>query len=224
MIDFIRGPLVWMSFIIFISGLLIQTIRLLRLTRKTKIRKIVPDEEIYTQTNLSKKDRFRRYLLVQKTNTLMPNICLVLASMVFHICLIVTPFFVLGHNILLDTSFGISFISLPEKITDIMTKFVLAGGMVFLVRRLFLYRVRIISTLYDYLLLFVVAAPFLTGFLAYHDVYNYNIIIILHIISGELMLVMIPFSKFFHMIFFFISRFMIVSEHSLGKPKRSWSY
>lgn len=224
MIDFIRGPLVWMSFIFFISGLLIQTIRLLRLTRKTKIRKIVPDEEICTQTNLSKKDRFRRYLLLQKTNTLMPNICLVLASMVFHICLIVTPFFVLGHNILLDTSFGISFISLPEKITDIMTKFVLAGGMVFLVRRLFLYRVRIISTLYDYLLLFVAAAPFLTGFLAYHDVYNYNIIIILHIISGELMLVMIPFSKFFHMIFFFISRFMIVSEHSLGKPKRSWSY
>jgi len=105
-----------------------------------------------------------------------------------------------------------------------MTMIVLVCGLVFFMRRLLLRRVRIISTGYDFILLFVAIAPFLTGFLAYHHVFNYNMMIILHILSGELILVMIPFSKFFHMVFFFISRFMIISEHSLGNPKRSWQY
>ncbi|MCK5099394.1 MAG: hypothetical protein KAR45_14900, partial [Desulfobacteraceae bacterium] len=109
-------------------------------------------------------------------------------------------------------------------VTDIMTKFVLAGALMFFMRRLLLRRVRIISTVYDYLLLLVAVAPFVTGFMMHHHVLNYNTIILLHILFGELMLVMIPFSKFFHMVFFFISRFMIVSEHSLGNPKRSWHF
>ena len=224
LVYFIKGPLVWIAFIVFISGLIIQTIRLLKLTRKNEIRRFVPDKGIYPQMNLSKKDRFIRYLMLQKVNILTHSIGLVLASTIFHICLVVTPLFVFGHNILLDTSFGFSFISFPEKITDIMTKFVIAGGIVFFLRRLLLHRVRIISTLYDYILLFIAVAPFFTGFMAYHDIYNYNVIIIIHILCGELMLMMIPFSKFFHMVFFFISRFMIISEHSLGKPKRSWHF
>ena len=224
LINFIQGPLVWISFTIFGGGLIIQTYRLLKLTRKKETRRIVPDKAFITQRDLSKKERFFRYLVFQNINPLISNICLVLVSFIFHVCLVLTPLFVLGHNVMLDTAFGISFISFPEQVTDIMTKFVIAGGLIFFMRRLLLRRVRIISTVYDYLLLLVAIAPFVTGFMVYHHILNYNTIILLHILFGELMLVMIPFSKFFHMVFFFISRFMIISEHSLGNPKRSWHF
>jgi hypothetical protein len=73
-------------------------------------------------------------------------------------------------------------------------------------------------------LLGLVIAPFLTGFLAHEAIYDYNILIFLHILSAEILLILIPFSKFFHMVFFFIGRFLVINEHSLGTPNRSWQF
>jgi len=74
-------------------------------------------------------------------------------------------------------------------------------------------------------LLALVLLPFLSGLLAHHHLLlEYNQMILVHMAAGELMLIMIPFSKFFHMIFFFFGRFFIVNEYSLGAPKRSWQY
>ena len=224
LLDFIRGPLVWLSFIIFGLGLIVQTFRLLKLTQIKETRRFAPKEAIVPQTDLSKRERFFRRLAFLKITVIRHNACMVMFSVFFHVCLVITPIFLLGHSVLLDTSFGFSFISFSGKISDTMTMIVLMCGLVFLLRRLLLRRVRIISTAHDYILLFVAIAPFLTGYLAHHHIFNYNMMIILHILSGELMLVMIPFSKFFHMVFFFVSRFMIVSEHSMGSPKRSWQF
>ena len=223
-LDFIKGPMVWLSFIIFGLGLIVQTFRLLKLTQVKEARRFAPDEAFVPQTDLSGWERFTRYLAFRRGTVLGSNACLVLVSFIFHVCLVITPIFVLGHNVMLDISFGISLVSFPEQISDIMTRFVIAGGLLFFMRRLFLRRVRMISTVNDFILLFVAVAPFLTGFLAYHHIFNYNVMIVLHILCGELMLMLIPFSKFLHMVFFFISRFMIVSEHSMGNPKRSWQF
>ncbi len=223
-LNFIKGPMVWLSFIIFGLGLIVQTFRLLKLTQIKEARRVAPEEDLSPQTDLSGWERFTRYLAFRRVSVLGSNACLVLISVIFHVCLVVTPIFVMGHNVMLDTSFGINLISFPEQISDILTKFVIAGGLIFLMRRLFLRRVRMISTVNDFILLFVAVAPFLTGFLAYHHIFNYQVMIVLHILCGELMLILIPFSKFFHMVFFFISRFMIVSEHSMGTPKRSWQF
>ncbi len=224
LLDFIQGPMVWLSFVIFSVGLIIQTFRLLNLTQKKETRCLSPDVDFVVQNALSKRERFFRRLAFLKITVIGQNFCMVMFSFLFHVCLVVTPIFLLGHNVMLDTSFGFSLISFSENISDTLTMVVLMCGLVFFLRRLFLPRVRIISTGYDFILLFVAIAPFLTGYLAHHHLFNYNIMIILHILSGELMLVMIPFSKFFHMVFFFVSRFKIISEYSMGSPKRSWQY
>jgi len=223
-VSFIQGPLIWISLSIFVVGLIVRTFNLLKLTRKKEMLRFEPDQAFLSRTPLTKKQRLFRYLVFQRGSSLESNICLVLISIVFHVCLIMTPLFIHGHNVLLDTSFGISLISLPEKISDIMTKFVLISGFILFLRRLLLRRVRIISTIYDYLLLLLVLAPFLTGFMAYRHLLDYNTLIILHMFFGELILIIIPFSKFFHMIFFFVSRFMIASEHSFGTPSRTWHF
>jgi len=223
LLDFIRGPLAWISFIIFGLGLIVQTFRLVNLTQKKETRHFAADNAFVPEP-LSMRERFSRRLAFLKITVIGNNACMVMFSILFHVCLVATPIFLLGHNVLLDASFGFSFISFSEKTSDFMTLVVLMCGLVFFLRRLLLPRVRIISTTYDFILLFVAMTPFLTGFLAHHPALNYHMMITVHILSGELMLVMIPFSKFFHMVFFFVSRFMIINEYSMGHPKRSWRF
>jgi len=151
------------------------------------------------------------------------NPFMTIVSTIFHVLLIVMPIFVLGHNILLDNSFGISFFSLSESVSDFLTIIVILCVGIFLYRRLFLDRVKAITTWSDYLFLFLAAAPFVTGFFAYHQVFeNYRLIISLHILSGELMLMAVPFTKFVHMIYSVIIRLTVVSEYSLGRGNRTW--
>ncbi len=99
----------------------------------------------------------------------------------------------------------------------------LVGVVFFLVRRLAIPRVRLVSSLEDFVVLLVTGAPFLTGFMAYHQWGDYRTMVTLHILAGELMLVAIPFTKLGHMIFFFFARIFFGSEFSLWRGSREWS-
>jgi len=212
MYDLIGGQLVSASFIIFVFGLLYQGSQFFKLTKKKEW--ILPplagaEKPFFALTS--------RQWTLWKTDPLM-----MIATSVFHVCLILAPIFLLGHNILLDQSWGVSLGHLPESFTDGLTIAVLICASFFLMRRLFLARVRSITSLYDYVVLLIAVAPFLTGFLAYHQWFDYHIIMILHILAGELMLITIPFTKLGHMLFFFLYRFLIGSEYSFTRGSRTW--
>lgn len=220
--DFIRGPLVWIAFIVFIAGTIYQVFRLLSLTREQTVSKLTPGPGRILPKKDGKPEK-KDWLLWLKLSIAGVNPFMTFVSATFHVLLVVMPWFVLGHNILLDNSFGISFPSLPEGVTDLLTIIVIICAGIFLYRRLFLDRVKSITTWSDYFFLFLAAAPFVTGFLAYHLVIdNYRLVISLHILTGELMLMCIPFTKFIHMIYMLIFRFTIKSEWTLGKGDRTW--
>ncbi len=220
--DFIRGPMVWIAFIVFFGGTIFQIFSLLSLTKEQTISKLTPGPGRFIPKradNENKKD----WVMWLKLSIAGVNPFMTIVSSVFHVLLIIMPIFVLGHNILLDNSFGLSIISLSEGVSDFLTIIVIVCAGIFLYRRLFVDRVKAITTWSDYLFLFLAAAPFVTGFLAYHQVFeNYRLIISLHILSGELMLMAVPFTKFVHMIYLVIFRFTIVSEYSLGRGNRTW--
>jgi len=79
-----------------------------------------------------------------------------------------------------------------------------------------------VTFLSDYVLLAVVALPFLTGFLAYHQLGPYRPMLILHILTGEIMLVAIPFTRLSHMFFFFFTRAYMGSEFGNVRNARDW--
>lgn len=221
MYDLIEGQLVSIAFIIFVLGLLYQGSQFFKLTRKKEW--IFPP---LPGTGKRVKKTVVQYIIaglaslkgtLWKTDPLM-----MIVTSVFHSCLILLPIFLLGHNILLDQSWGVSLWSLPEFFTDGLTIAVLICVAFFLMRRLFLARVRAITSFYDYFVLLIAAAPFLTGFLAYHQWFDYRIVMILHILAGELMLITIPFTKLGHMLFFFLYRFLIGSEYSFTRGSRTW--
>jgi nitrate reductase gamma subunit len=221
MYDMVRGPLVWVSFLIFIVGTTIQVMRVYRLSRLKPIVKLIPDGPSNAGPLPAASWRYRLRMLRLTILGRQPE--MIFFTTVFHVCLILTPLFVLGHNILLDLSWGVSFPSFSDSVSDALTVVVILTGLYFLYRRMFKYRVVVITTAYDYVLLLIVTAPFITGFLAYHQIFDYHAIIFMHMLSGEIMLVAIPFTKLVHMPFFFINRFVMIHENTLGRGgSRVW--
>jgi nitrate reductase gamma subunit len=221
MYNFIGGQLVFLAFVVFVLGLLYHTIRFFQLTRKKEW--VLPPVsgmekpakktagQIVVGSLKSLKGTF------WKTDPVMMTM-----TSVFHVCLFLVPIFLPAHNILLDQSWGVSLWGLPEFFADGLTAVVLICVAFFILRRLFLARVRAISSFYDYVVLLIVVAPFLTGFLAYHQWFDYRTMMILHVLTAELMLIVVPFTKLGHMLFFFLYRFFIGSEYSFTRGSRTW--
>jgi nitrate reductase gamma subunit len=221
MCEFIQGQLVSISVIIFVLGLIYQGIQFFRLTKiKEWVLPPLPQEEkpkkkIGIESVVGGLTCLKGTLW--KTDPLMTAV-----TSIFHVCLILVPIFLLGHNILLGQSWGIGLWSLPESLSDGLTILLFLCALFFLIRRLFLPRVRAISTFCDYLVLVITIAPFLTGYLAYHQWFDYPPVMTLHILSGELMLITVPFTKLGHMLFFFLYRFLIGTEYSFVRGSRTW--
>jgi len=135
----------------------------------------------------------------------------------FHIGLILTPIFLKGHAILVQERFGIDLITLSGTLADALTIGVMVAALLLVLRRIALPEVRIITTAYDYLILAIAAAPFVTGFLAAHQIGSYSFWLIAHIISGEIMLIAIPFTKLSHFILFFMSRMQIGMDFGIKR-------
>jgi nitrate reductase gamma subunit len=221
MYDFVGTKLVSIAVIVFVLGLIYQGIQFFKLTGKKEW--ILPPLPLETKPKKKTAGQFIGNCLTSLNGTLWKTDPLMtIVTSVFHVCLFLTPILLLGHNILLDQAWGVSLWSLPETVTDALTLVVLVCVGFFLARRLFLSRVRAITTAYDYLVLLIAVAPFLTGYFAYHQWFHYDTVIILHILTGAIMLITIPFTKLGHMLFFFLYRFLIGNEYSFARGTRTW--
>ncbi len=125
---------------------------------------------------------------------------------IFHIGAFCVPLFLTAHTMVLKETLGISLVSLNQSIADLMSWGVVISAVFLASRRLVLPEVRILSTAYDYLILFISAAPFITGLFCRYDIGSYSVFLIVHIILGELLLISIPFTKLSHILLFFLSR------------------
>jgi len=143
-------------------------------------------------------------------------------SFLFHICLIITPIFLLAHNILIQQSWGVSWWTISEGAADVMTLVVVFACIAFLLRRVVNPTVRFVTFPSDYVLLFITFAPFLTGFLAAQQMIHYNAMLLLHMLFGELMLIAIPFTRLSHMFFFPFTRAYMGSEFGNVRNAKDW--
>ena len=124
----------------------------------------------------------------------------------FHIGAIFVPLFLAGHNIFLESKTGFSFFTLSAYWADFLTWAALISAFFLILRRIALPEVRIMTTFYDYVILIIAIAPLVTGLLARYQVGDYSILINIHIFSGEILLLAIPFTKLSHVFLFFASR------------------
>ncbi|HIC92487.1 MAG TPA: nitrate reductase [Syntrophaceae bacterium] len=206
MYEFVRGPLLWISFIVFIGGSLFKLIYMANLAKK---------KDIYVYEYMSLKYGLRsilHWIIPFGSVNMRQRPVFTIVSFAFHICLIFTPIFLLAHNILWYESWKISWWTISESIADWMTLVVIAACVFFAVRRIVRPEVKYVTSASDFLLLTMAAAPFITGFLAYHQWFAYKTMLIIHILCGEIMLMAIPFTRLSHMLFFPLTRAYMGSE------------
>ncbi|MBF0201476.1 MAG: nitrate reductase [Desulfamplus sp.] len=214
--EFVTGPLAWMAFLIFIFGSLFRFISLYRLAKKK-------DGAVFEYMNFKYALRsIGHWLTPFGSRSMRLNPALTGVTFLFHISLFTVPIFALAHVVLWKERFDISWFTLPDAAIDIMTFVVIASCLYFLWRRIMVPEVRYLTTPGDYIILAIVAAPFITGFWAYHQFPGSASMTIVHIISGEVMLAAIPFTKLFHMFMFPFTRGYIGSEFGGVRMARDW--
>ena len=214
--EFLTGPALWAAFIIFIVGIVVRVAYLYGLSRER-------DLVFYNHVDL--KWAFRsiiHWLIPFGSVSLRTQPLFAIAFFLFHVCLLGVPIFLLAHNTLWQEAYGISLPSLPDSLADVLTVLFVISALVLLVRRIVRPEVRILSTAWDYFLLVLTSAPFVTGFLAYHQIGPYKLTLILHILLAEILLIVIPFSKLGHIILFFFSRAFIGFEMGTRRGARTW--
>ena len=203
--DFAEGPLLWISFLVFLIGSLLRVVLFFYVSAQK-------DKVIYRYFSW-------KYVLATIVRWLFPfnkdvakNPVFTTLAYVFHICLLAVPIWFSGHISLWEESrLEWSWSSIPDSLADWMTIILLGIVIFFLLRRIISPEVRLISTASDYLLLVVTALPFLTGYFLTHGTLDSvgfigDNMMLIHILSGELMLLLIPFTKLSHFVLFFLSR------------------
>ncbi|MBW1700998.1 MAG: nitrate reductase [Deltaproteobacteria bacterium] len=202
---FVEGPLLWIAFLTFIIGSLLRAALFFSFSLKK-------DKIIYQHFSL-------KYVLATYARWLFPfnkdvtkNPVFTILVYVFHICLIIVPIWFSAHIALWEESrFEWYWTAIPDALADWMTLIFLAIALFFLLRRIISADIRLLSTFSDYFLIVVVALPFLSGYFLSHGTVDSIGILgdnmeLIHMLSGELMLILIPFTKLSHFVLFFFSR------------------
>lgn len=213
---FVVGPLAWIAFTVFIVG---SIWKIYTMYRSAKTR----DGQVLAYMNA-------RYALRSIIHWSVPfwpvnsrrHPVMTVVTFLFHLSLLLTPIFLMAHVLLWDYYHGISFWSLPDGLADTLTVIVILACLFFAGRRLFLRQVRYVTSAMDWVVLLIVFLPFITGFLAFHQIGPYKIMIVLHIITGEIMLMAIPFTRLSHMLLAPFSRGYIGSEFGGVRHAKDW--
>lgn len=215
-IDFITGPMVWISFAVCIIGIVV---------RLTIYIKAVKAKEQFIFTYLSIPHFFRSLAawltpFLPLSTRLHPVFYAI--SYLFHILIFLVPIFLLSHMVLLEEAFDWSWVTIPDPVADVLTVGIIAALIFFAVRRLVVPEVKFLTRVSDFIFLILVALPFITGFIAYHQLFAYQAVVIVHVLSSELLLILIPFTRFFHMILAPFTRGYTGSEFGYVRQARDW--
>ena len=215
MYEFLRGPLVFIAFSVFVGGVLLRLITIGLLAKQEKV--------VFPMYNLKYGARSLLHWLIPFAATNMRmHPAMTVVSFAFHACLLLTPLLAMGHAVLWEESWGVSWWSLPPLFADLMTLVVIAGGLFFLARRISAPEVRNVSYGSDYLILLLVVSPFVTGFVAHQQWLPGEAMVTLHIISGALWLMLIPFTRLSHALWFVFTRAWMGSDFGNVRNAKDW--
>ncbi len=213
---FVVGPLAWFAWGVFILG------SAYRLVSMYQLAKAKDGSSLHYMSFKYGMRSIFAWLNPSGTLGWQRNPWTAMMTFVFHICLVIVPLFLLGHVVLWDQFFGISWPTLPDQIADIMSIVVVVCCIYFGLRRFLQKDVAYLTTGKDWIALAVPALVFLTGVLSYHEIGDAKVMLILHILCGEIMLMSIPFTRLSHMLFGLFTRAYMGSEFGGVRRCKDW--
>lgn len=124
-----------------------------------------------------------------------------LASIAFHVGLIVTPIFLAGHIALWREGLGIGWLAINPHAADALTVITIVAAAGLIIGRLATLESRALSRPQDYGLLVLIAAVFVSGFMVAHPRLNpfaYSSTMLVHVLTANAMFVAVPLTKLSH--------------------------
>lgn len=131
----------------------------------------------------------------------------VVVGWIWHVGFIVALLLFIPHIELINSVLRLSWPGLPNPIVDAVTAVTIVALVATLIHRLRSPVKRHISTFEDYLAWTVTFLPVITGYMAYHRLVDpYPLMLGLHVLSAEIFLIVLPFTKLTHIFTAFIAR------------------
>ncbi|EPR41965.1 hypothetical protein dsx2_2969 [Desulfovibrio sp. X2] len=216
MYDFVNGPFLWIAFAVLLFGSAWQIGSLVLRSRRTD--KIFFDHARPGWMFSS----IVNWLIPYGSRSWREHPGTTLLTFAFHFCLIFAPLFALGHVVTLAYNWGMGWPSVSDPVTDGLTIVFLIAAAGLLVRRLTKPEVRIVTGPADWLLWAVTVLPFLTGYLAAHKLLLApDTMLMVHVLTGGIMLICLPFTRLAHAFLFFFGRAFIGSEFA-RRGTKTW--
>ena len=194
-LEFARGPLFRLSFAILILGLL--RILFLDIWGAYKAYRKAGDKSMPWKLILN---RSMEWLFPVKRVAHNRPVYSIF-SILFHIGLILVPIFLFAHVKLWKRSVGISWMTLPYNLAYWLTVSTIVFAIALIIGRIFNKSSSFISRKQDYLWPVLLLIPFITGFVCANlnvDPKSYQFFMLMHVLSGDLIFVLIPFTKIAH--------------------------
>ena len=215
MLNFITGPLFVFSLLVFVVGLLVRAVlyvrgldwRLERVAYGHHPERSIPGALV----------SIVKWLIPGGTNGWRSQPAAMASFFLLHLGAVLVPLFLLGHTVLLENFTGISLPSLPAVLADILSVMSLAGILLLVARRLASPALRQLNSGGDWLVLLLTLLPFCTGLMARLDTSAYQTWIVLHVLSGELFLILAPFTKLSHIVLYFMSRAQLGMDFAIKR-------
>ena len=138
-------------------------------------------------------------------NKIRPQLIFTVTSILFHISVIVTPIFLAAHISLWRRGTGLEWAAIPQAAADYLTLLAIASAVVLLYKRLSARATRALSRTQDYVIPVLIMIPFASGYLAMHpsiNPFSYDATMLVHVLAGNLVLILLPFSKLSHAVLF----------------------
>ena len=200
LLTFARGSALNWALMLFAAGVMLRVFEIFGLGRKADLaapRTSTPGSgwrTIYTRS-------------IPGKGTFTSDPVTFISGYVFHIGLLAAIFFFAPHIEFFRGLVGLRWAGLPSALVDALAVAAILALGVTLAHRLTNPVKRMLSGIGDYAGWAMTLLPLLTGYLAFHHLLmEYTLMLALHLLSIELLLVVLPFTKLFHSFTLFISR------------------
>ena len=154
-----------------------------------------------------------RQILIATLSWLLPvgklkdRFFLSVTSLLFHIAILIVPIFLGGHFALWARGLSIrwptiSWLAIPNQLADVLTIVAIITAVALVIQRAAARATRALSRFQDYAIPLIIAVPFVSGFFVMHpslNPFSYEAALFIHIMSGNLVFVLIPITKLSHL-------------------------
>ena len=188
----VRGPAFDVATVVLCAGIVVRLLEILLMGRKPNLAEARGSEMAGGLGTMVRRS-------LPDAGTLRRSSLTIITGWVFHLGLFIVIFLFVPHILVFEQALGLSWPGLPSNIVDAVAVVTILALMVKLIHRLRDPVLRLLSKFDDHLSWFVTILPVITGWLAFHRIgAPPPTLIAIHILSVELLMVLLPFTKLAH--------------------------